>query len=107
MLVSQRGESACDRFTRGADGLADLLLRQLHLGRTGSGRLVFGGEFSEEVGNAARRVMDAELDAPAVSLAQATDQHPHELERRARMLSNEISKLLRGQGLHRQRLSGD
>src|SRR5262249_61937815 len=26
MLVSQRGESACDRFTRGANELADLLL---------------------------------------------------------------------------------
>ena len=69
VLVSQRGESACDRFTGSADEFADLLLGQLHLGRTGSGRLMFGGELGEEVGNATRGVVDTELDAPAVSLA--------------------------------------
>ena len=58
----------------------------------------------KEVSDPARRVIGPELDAPASSLAKATDQHAHELECGTRVLRNERSKLLGGQRLHCQRI---
>jgi hypothetical protein len=67
-------------------------------------RLLFCCTLSKEVSDTARRVVGPELDAPASSLAKATDQHAHELECGTRVLRNERSKLLGGQRLHCQRI---
>lgn len=102
--VPECGESSSDGLTRGADELADLLLRQMHLGSDECAGLLFCRELGEEARNSARGVVGAELDAAPVGLAKTADQHPSELDSCVRVLGDEGPKFVGGQHLGGQRL---
>jgi hypothetical protein len=64
-------------------------------------RILLRRQLSEEMGDAAARVMSTELGPSTVGFPQAPDQHLHEPEYRARMVGDEVPKRVCSDDLNR------